>query len=181
MTAVFQHEDAAADVSQERRDRRLQEITGWITHFIDACRVDGVVASFSVDDIALLNDDYWSQLKQNIRPRVAKHDGGKGHIDRHKIASMFELLIVHHRPIKHEDDGIADDLNARFAFFVAINIIASWNGIAGADLYVSDTFDREHRTWLKQLNKYSEGWPIFSNAATWYLVELVYLERTGKI
>jgi hypothetical protein len=180
MTPVFPHEDTAVDVSPERMDRRQQEITGWITHFVESCRVDGVEASFSADDVALLNADYWDLLKESVRPRVAKYDGGKGHIDRHKIASMFELLIVHHRPIKHTDEQIADDLNARFAFFVAINIIASWNGIAGADLYVSESFDREHRTWLKQLNMYSESWPIFSNAATWYLVELVYLERTGR-
>jgi hypothetical protein len=47
-------------------------------------------------------------------------------------------------------------------------------------MYVSDSFDREHTTWLKQLNLYTEGWPVFSNAATWYLVELIYFERQQK-
>lgn len=180
MKPAFPYDESAVDVSHDRKERRHHEIIGWVAHFVDGCRADGVDAAFDPDDIARLNADYWDLLKETVRPRVAKHDGGKGHIDRHKIASMFELLVIHHRPIKHADDSIADDLNARFAFFVAINIIASWNGITGSALFVSDTFDREHRTWLKQLNRYSEGWPIFSNAATWYLVELIYLERTAQ-
>ncbi len=174
---MYPHEEKDGDVSPERQQRRQQEITEWTKHFVEELKKDGVGASYSDEDIVYLNANYWDMLRQSVRPRVAKHDGGKGHIDRHKIASLFELLIVHHSPIKHPDESIAEDLNARFAFFVAINIIASWNGIASTDLYVSPTFDREHRTWLKQLNHHNESWPIFSNAATWYLVELIYLER----
>jgi hypothetical protein len=180
MTTVFPAEEPADVITAERRERRHEEISNWLSHFAGALRCDGVDVSVADGAADALNVAYWELLQESVRPRVVRHDGTHGHIDRHKIASLFELLIVHEQPLLHGDAAIAADLNARLAFFVAINIIAAWNGITADDLYVSESFDREHRTWLNQLSRYREGWPIFSNAATWYLVELVYLERIAR-
>lgn len=166
-----------ANVAQ--KDKRKIEIHKWFADFKKYCKEEGDFdvdyESATVDDI---NESYWEQMCESVRARLRPTEGKAVRADRHKIASLFELLIVHFRPFQNDDEAISADLNARAAFFVATNIIGNWGKVDTDDLYVSESFDREHRTWLKQLNQYSEGQPIFSNAATWFMVEKLFIERS---
>lgn len=137
--------------------------------------------TYAADITEIINSHYWEAMDENVRPRIqSSMPDSPVRADRHKIAALMELVIMHAQPILHADARIANDLTARLAFFVAMNILGNWNKSRVGDLYVSDSFDREHRTWLRQLHTHSEGWPIFSNAATWYLVELIYFERSAR-
>jgi hypothetical protein len=116
-------------------------------------------------------------LEEGIRPNIKSRSGGDVVVDRHKIASLSELLIVRLQPIEHEDPDNLLTLNARLAYFVAINIIANWNPENVEKLEVSKSFNREHLTWLKYVANGVAPASVFSNSATWYLVERIFLER----
>ena len=170
----------SAFTGDEQKAKRKAEIQQWFEDFKEFCLRDGGVSiEIASNVIDLINEDYWSQMSESVRIRICPPNGKSVRADRHKIASLFELLIVHHQPFLHPESSIQIDLNARAAFFVATNIIGNWGYVNSGDLYVSQSFDREHRTWLIQLNEHSEGLPIFSNAATWYLVELLFIERSS--
>lgn len=169
--------------TREQIERRRGEIANWLDTFLRYCHEEGGVTEVGFQEgiEEQINAQYWEAMGENVRPRILSSDPSRPvRADRHKIASLMELLLVHAQPITHPDPEIQEDLNVRFAYFVAMNILGNWNPNKVKDLRVSPSFDREHRTWLKQLSTHSEGWPIFSNAATWYLVELIYFERTDR-
>ncbi len=168
------HQFAQADSIEKRR----RELAIWFKTFLDYCEEEGGIR-LELDEslVDRINSQYWELMHDQVRCRIQAVNGVEPRADRHKIASLTELLIVCCAPIKHPDKAIANDLNARAAFFVATHIIGNWGKVDIGDLQVSESFTREHLAWLTQLPKYQEGWPIFSNAATWYLVELTLIER----
>ena len=167
----------------EQKTRRREEISNWLGAFAAYCEVaGGFRVCFADDSAEIINSTYWEAMDENVRPRIQSSDPAKPvRADRHKIASLMELVVMHFMPVQDENRDTASDLNARLAFFIAMNIIGNWNKERVKGMFVSESFDREHRTWLRQLHSHSEGWPIFSNAATWYLVECIYFERSGTI
>lgn len=170
---------AGAIANVDQKEKRKAEIHKWFTDFKNFCQVDGnFFADYDPQAVDQINQNYWEEMCESVRARLRPAAGKDVRADRHKIASLFELLIVHYKPFQNDDDEIKADLNARAAFFVGTNIIGNWGKVNTDDLFVSDSFDREHRTWLKQLNEHSENMPIFSNAATWYLVERIFIERS---
>lgn len=165
----------------DQKAKRKAEIIKWFSDFKAFCKDDGDFdTDFDPATVGQINQNYWEEMCESVRARLCSATGNEVRADRHKIASLFELLIVHYQPFKNDDLEIELDLNARAAFFVATNIIGNWGKVTTDDLFVSPSFDREHRTWLKQLNKHSEGMPIFSNAATWYMVEKLFIERSER-
>jgi hypothetical protein len=165
----------------EQKARRLEEICVWFAAFENFCFREGEYRVQWIDDASnTLNQIYWEQMNEAVRPRIVSSSGRAVRADRHKIAALMELLVVNQELILDDNPEIQSDINARLALYIATNIIGNWNADKVGDMYVSDSFDREHTTWLKQLNLYTEGWPVFSNAATWYLVELIYFERQQK-
>ena len=164
----------------EQIANRASDIKQWLEDFRNHCLENGASVSIHPQAVEEINQSYWAAMSESVRVRIIPEVGKSVRADRHKIASLFELLVQHHQPFEHTDSEIATDLNARAAFFVAINIIGNWGYVGAGDLYVSESFSREHLTWLKQLNEHSEGLPIFSNAATWYLVEKLFIERAER-
>lgn len=169
--------------SHSQREKRFAEITAWFQQFGDFCLENGEVeVVFASDAAESINNDYWEMMYKDVRKRIQPAVGVEPkRADRHKIASLMELLIVHHGPIEHSDEVVRREMNADLAFFVAKNIIVGWHKDRLRHIHVSDSFDREHRTWLIQCQTYSENNPIFSNAATWYLVELILFERNPEL
>lgn len=66
-------------------------------------------------------------------------------------------------------------MNALLAYFCALNILGNWNKGVISKLHVIDDFAYAHRTSLTNFACGAERIPIFSNSATWYLVEEIYL------
>ncbi|MFO1404666.1 MAG: hypothetical protein U1E96_08795 [Azonexus sp.] len=167
--------------SADLKKKREAEVVKWFDDFQRYCRDEGgIEIGISPDAAREINSLYWETMCDSVRIRLQRTQGEPVRADRHKIASLFELLIATQRPFNPPDEAATIDLNARAAFFVATNIIGNWGYVDTNDLFVSESFDREHRTWLKQLNTHSEGLPIFSNAATWYLVEKLFIERGAR-
>ena len=165
-----------------QKAKRRDEIVKWFDAFKAYCLREGrLEVSYNETIVDQLNQNYWEEMCESVRSRIVSSADKPVRADRHKIASLLELLIVHYQPFHDDRPDVKSDLNARAAFYVATNIIGNWGKVSIDDLYVSESFDREHRTWLTQLNQYSEGQPIFSNAATWYMVEKIFIERSEKI
>jgi hypothetical protein len=123
---------------------------------------------------------YREKLNKSVKPRMKIEGDGDHRVDRHKIASLYELVIAFAAPILPDvgtPDGIANPLNAEFAYFVAQFIIEAFNKKKGLniDFHISDELDREHVSLLS-ISTVSDGM-IFSNSACWYLIEKYCLDR----
>ena len=184
---ILEHTGFAVDAEKVKRK---SEISKWFDYFErDFLANFGQELIFNCYAIDQNNSDYWELLEDEIRPKIIKADARnvassgsiKILVDRHKIASLTELLIMHHCPTVSTNDEYGRTINARLAFYVAQNIIGNWKH-GYKNLKVSDSFNREPLTWLKLCADCGAA-PVFSNAATWYLVELVFLERlnTGEL
>lgn len=162
--------------------KRQQEIAIWFERFCSRCNDEfGLSVTHPDDAPGYINAMYWEQMAENVRPRIIEHPGETLRADRHKIASLMELVIAHVRPLAFDgEDWAIRDLNARFAYYVGLNIIGNWNVDKMSDLHVSDSFAREHVAWLRNVGKLG-GNAVFSNAATWYLVEKLYFERFERL
>jgi len=125
-----------------------------------------------------LNETYWNTVEGHVRPYLSKQSADwAGLIDHHKIASTMELCVLHTETIHHDSLERMLELNAELAMFIAKSIIMGWNlpvrfSAAAAQC---GNFDREHLAWLKSVD--AEEYPIFSNAATWFLYERMLLAR----
>lgn len=164
----------------EKKQKRFAELITWFDRFVDYCKSEGYQAQYDSDSVGQINQNYWEEMCESVRARLKTPEDKPVRADRHKIASLLEILVIYYQPFQDADPEIMEDVNARAAFYVATNIIGNWGKVNSDDLYVSESFDREHRTWLKQLNHFDEGGPVFSNAATWYLVEKIFIERTQR-
>jgi hypothetical protein len=107
-------------------------------------------------------------------------------INRFKMASLMELIIVKEQVLIHpqstpQDDTLNRELNADFAIGAALSMISCM--ISGADQeIVTDTVNcevnlrienilKDHSVWLK--TKPVKGMPVFINAQFYELIEMV--------
>ncbi|MRR52163.1 MAG: hypothetical protein EG825_14860 [Rhodocyclaceae bacterium] len=176
------------NVTEEAIQHRLEQLKTWFDRFLDRLRQsqDSLAKrkiyihdlSFAEDAAERVNSVYWEVLVETVKRRITPSDGGN-HIlaDRHKIASLTELMIVHEQPIEHRDEKMRAHLNALLAFFCATHIIGNWDGRVIMNLIPSREFQQAHLSWLENIAPSSEKFPIFSNSATWYLVEEIFLLR----
>lgn len=174
-------------ISSVAKEKRRNEFEQWANICITELnqQLEGVIelSAPSSDVFDELNSTYWELLEETVRPRIKSREAGKEVVvDRHKIASLTELLLVHYRPFKHLriDPALENSLNARLANFVAESIVGGWNPEVVGNLAVSDSFSSEHLAWLRNSAFDTRSASIFSNAATWYLVEKIYLERSER-
>lgn len=153
---------------------KFQSVYPEVEYFDD---IDGLAPE------AVIAHIYSEKLAETIKPHMKDYSDGDHRIDRHKIASLYELAIAYCMPILPSDgdpDGEPNPLNYQFAYFSAQYIIEAFNKRKGVDvdLFISDELDREH-TSLLSISTVSDGM-IFANAATWYLIEKHCLFRDGK-
>lgn len=162
--------------STHDRAKRLRIIRGWLARFaedfeaVSGVRVKYFDAIDEIDPAELIDHQYWEKLEESIRPYM-KSAHGTPVVDRHKIASLYELVIADIAPIEPDGDDPEErnPLNSELAYYVAKAVIACWHARDDVDMYVSDEFDREHLSWL-MVSPPSEV-AVFSNAATWFLLE----------
>lgn len=172
---------ANSAISVEKQEQRLKALRSWVRMFISGWEQSHPLnaSELTVDESSLemANANYWELMNETVKPKITPCDGGSAvRADRHKIASLTELLLVHFAPINHPSPATARDLNIRLAYFCALNIIANFNKSMLPRLHVSSSFAEAHLTWLNHLAT-ADSAPIFSNAANWYLVELIAKER----
>lgn len=120
-------------------------------------------------DVELINDAayeltvyYYHILRRDVWPYVPKK------VNRYKIASILELVIMDLQPIYVLDPVARRKINSHFAYHAAVGAIASFkpNGIAAIthDGY-TDKFlvaiKQQHVEWL--YGKKRTDFPIFSN------------------
>jgi hypothetical protein len=156
---------------EEKRNRRLEEIKAWFEEFASMMLASGNTVDFEPFAAEQVNASYWSLLEENARPYMVKHEAGEGAevVDRHKIASLTELVIATTQPIHHENEAIKNQYNAILAFCCAMNVMKGW-GYNIRRKHMDNTFVSSHVDFLVYIAETKEM-PVFANAATWYLVE----------
>ncbi|MDR3054667.1 MAG: hypothetical protein LBU53_04610 [Zoogloeaceae bacterium] len=169
--------------TEEQKERRLGFLRAWSKDFSDllAQTHPDMLERIRCDDdvIKLLNAIYWEVMYERVKRKLTGSDRDRA--DRHKIASLTELMISWYRPLKIADNAKEEGhWNACFAFYCALNIIGNW-GKRNLVLDVSETFSEAHIALLESLDTESgAALPIFSNAATWYLVEMILKSRRDQ-
>ena len=167
--------------TEEQRKVRLAAIEVWFGRFAGGIAQTAPQKAHKLKWIEnpaeLINNDYWELMHARIKPRIIPREGKPKRADRHKIASLLELLINWHQPIVLGDHAQSRLINAQLAYFCALNIIGNWNQANLKHLHISDSFASEHLALLRSLPDTSDSLPIFSNAASWYLVETIAIAR----
>ncbi len=160
-------------------ETRIDDIRGWLTAFKGFChrREPEVPIKYQENSAEYINLVYWQTIKRSVRPMLAQLDGDR--VDHHKIASTLEFCVIFCEPIDPDDPYERRRLNALLASFIAKTVILSWQSTSLTLRDIScPKFEREHVAWLRVVDK--EGFPIFSNAATWYLYEQLCLAKARE-
>lgn len=165
--------------TEAQKQKRLTELTIWASRFV---QYQAIIFSEDIvpnkDKLSLVNSNYWETLEGYVRPRLIPNNR-ECRVDRHKIASLTELSICFFEPLELPDPEKKTDINARFAYTAGSTIIGNWDEEKITDLTVSKSFLREHLVLLREVRR-DKNLPIFSNAATWYLIELLCEERRAR-
>jgi hypothetical protein len=160
----------------EQKAKREKEFKTWFGYFeqmLSNTNPDKAkTIRWEPNPATFINNLYWEVLFDNVKPRLIAKPGGT-RADRHKIVSLIEILISWHQPIILSDEQQRRKINAELGYFCALNIIGDWKRHNFTKLHISESFSREHLVLLESLPDGSERLPIFSNAATWYLAELI--------
>ena len=175
-------------VSDAAKAKRHKELGTWFDRFIqgiaqsqEALKKRNIIAHqirFAEDGVDRVNAMYWEVMVETVKPRITPSDGSD-HVtaDRHKICSLTELIIIHEQPIEHDDATMRARLNALLAYFCAQNIMGNWDQRVVSNLIPSPAFSEAHLAWLASIAPGGERLAIFSNSATWYLIEELLLAR----
>lgn len=189
MQGAFQSEALDGDVgTQVAKEQRLAQTAQWLKYCQEIfLEFFGMNIEFKESSAIEINHHYWETLEDQVRPRIKSKSGdGVVVVNRHKICSLLELVIMYVEPIEFVDKKTLtqeklNSLHARIAYFIAQNIIANWQHEKLDTLNVGDEFRREHLALLENIQSYSEDWPIFSNAATWHLFEELCIARSNSV
>lgn len=166
------------------------EIRDWLERF-ELAHKQTAKTEFRIKNNAAeeLDKLYWNTVKKCVKNKLCEEEtndedsSDEKLIDRHKIASTMEMCIMYFEPIEHMVFDRMIEINAQFAHFAAKSIILAFNfpdfsdanSNLNAEVASFPNFDREHISWLTMVEK--EHFPIFSNAATWFLYERLLLAR----
>ncbi len=135
-----------------------------------------------------LNEQYWRLHSDYVKSNL--HKGHKS--DRHKIASLTEIVIRSSLPIEYKDQQDRTEnekikLNVNFAIFCAIEIHYGWlaqkRKLFPKDAPSNVTFsDRQfldgHFFWLKKWQSFSTS-DIYSNSMSWFTFEKYSYLKAG--
>jgi len=163
----------------EELSKRISEIDLAILSFLQAFDHSEIqLIDNAAGVIASLHFEY---VDAYIKPAVHEN------IDRHKIASLTELLIIRVQPLRVSDGDIVKqrEANALLAFSVAgaFEMGLSENMDENNLEYDSqspafnDSFAKiieDHISFLEFLNPEDESFPIVSNAEFWRLIDFVF-------
>lgn len=174
--------------TEEQKQKRLQEFHEWFDEFASYMRLQrGIAVTFEERAAESVNANYWEFMDNNVRKYI-KHRDNQDHserVDRHKIASLMELIVAATLPIAHNDKEVRYHYNALLAFCCAMNVVKKWKSdgdearnILRGDM--DDAFVRAHINLLEYTAATSDI-PVFSNAATWYLVEKLARINAEKV
>lgn len=181
--------------SIDPKEKRLNEFKDWFDGFtkivrslqskgklgqVSVSHIDTGNFSFSQNAADVVNDKYWELMDNFVRPMVGASNGDpETNIDRYKICSLTELTIVTLQPIECDAVILARMLNARLAYYCALSIVSSWDGVAVGKIQkkVLSKVEENHVVWLQNYDPENFVPPIFSNAVTWQLIHENYLLR----
>ena len=172
------------DSRADAKAKRLTEIKTWLASFE---RVNNDVKCEYIEDAAVkINEYYWLTVARNIKPKMRRGLQKGHHIDRHKIISATEMTIMEILPAKINSivpgratlshgasQNICRKTNAYLALHIGQSILFQWLKKSDESLdfekIKDEPFEKEHLVLLA--NASNEGFPIFSNASTWYMYE----------
>lgn len=166
------------DDKSKRRADRLKDFEHWIACFSELFAQAAEPLEWDEDAADYLNACYWQVAEVDLRTKLERKNGEEPTLDHHKIMSALEICITHAETIRHADPYRRRLLNAQFAFFVAKTVLHAWTPRI-QELPPLLPFDQAHMSWLIHLGE--EGFPYFSNSATWYCYELYCLERLKSL
>lgn len=176
----FPDDVVSAFTPVQRKQKRLGELQYWIGTYVASVNATGLeTLRIRHESVSYLNTHYWECLESQIRRRMLPHAGNDERlVDRHKIASTTELMTMAAMPIESEggDDETQLLTNAKLGYALGLMIIGNFDNNVITSLAVSRSFVEQHLVWLCEVRA-TPQFQFFSNAATWYLVELLFKER----
>ncbi len=176
-------ENTAASVSPSSQLKRENDLHFWISQYVDF--YNKTYTNFTMyikpNTEKEINQIYWDFIETKVRPFLEKKHTMPV-VDRHKIISVMELCIMYYLPLWINDiDNCGQQARkrecAKLGLAIGKNIIKSWNNDITSTSF--PVFEREHITLLMGVN--FEHFPVFSNAATWYLYEQLIVEKNKNI
>ena len=165
-------------MSQNQSHNHVGDFEEWISTFLREYNQASGLDVYAIKNASvILNTCYQEIVEEKIRPLMRP---SSTRIDRYKIVSAMQMAIMHIKPISISKDPAPNRFNANFAHFVGLTVIANWHKdiVFTEDAWALPEFEREHIFWLRS-EKEDDGFPVFSNAATWYLYERIAMERSG--
>ncbi|MBW1990292.1 MAG: hypothetical protein JRI97_12225 [Deltaproteobacteria bacterium] len=154
----------------DQRKVRLDDLKFWFDSFREEYGENfGHPLAFIPSAPEIIHEYYWNLIEEKVRPYL-RHLTLQSRVDRHKIISAMEMCIMFGLPIEHPDQDERRKLNAHLAFFVGKQILLTFHH-GRLDVRGPANFNSQHLALLQMVNL--EGFPVFSNAATWYLFELL--------
>ncbi len=128
-----------------------------------------------------LSNKYFFILSDYIRKILKEYNLEEHNVDRHKIISLSQFVILNEKPFENPE------LNYSFSLFIGFKIILLWGeklveDLTDKNLLVPydklESFMLEHKKWLRKVNLFLDinhikyfSFPILSNSATWYSIE----------
>jgi hypothetical protein len=176
----FPDDVVTAAIPLAQREKRLKDYQFWIESYVNDVNSFGMeTLTFDPQKISYLNTTYWETLESQVRSRMLPHAGNEGRlVDRHKIAAVTELATMAVLPIQSNQGDEEYQLlsNAKLAYALGLMIIGNFNDESIQSLEVSQSFVEQHIVLLCEVRA-NNSFAFFSNAAIWYLVERIFIER----
>jgi hypothetical protein len=166
-------DNAKEDSAPDDFNKRLVEHTRLLEDFAKNYKREfGVSIEYTENAAFELTVYYYRVLMRDVWPYVPKR------VNRYKIASILELVIMDLQPIHFEEPIRRRRLNSFIAYYAAIGAIASFTPSGSIaipqDPYVNGVLaavKKQHLQWL--YGKKRTDFPIFSNASFLTLLHLI--------
>ncbi len=185
-------------VNKEKFLKRQKEFSFWTNSFITAAKGKNIfpvnarlLQDMNVEEMALyLNYFYWQMIEEFVKKVLRDGTNGDIRINHYKIAATIEFIVMKYLPFE-DDKGIPlKDLNADFAFHIALQILFSWNlekdkidSLAIKELLTDNKptldFIEEHKTWLRHYS-IANQFIILSNMQTLRLFHYWFRDPKGN-
>ena len=185
---------------QKKKQKRLKEWNDWVKTFKKLNKANPAPEYSEIPHAAeLLNDYYWRLALSFLKPLIDDSSDDEEHfLHYYKIISASELTVMAVLPFsfvdkKNNTPESLREINAEFAWFIAISIMVNWKigskhvveysnlekvilykelidiDKKKGEVYYPWNFRDEHIAWLKSINV-AVSLPILSNSQTWRMV-----------
>lgn len=182
-------------VGAEKFLKRQKEFVYWLNSFIETAKNKNsfppnsrLLQEMNVEEMGFyLNYFYWQWtedfVKKVLRDGAIQEDVRVNH---YKIAATIEFVVMKYLPFEDEKGEPIRELNAEFAFHIALQILFAWNlekekidPAVIKELLINNKptkeFIDEHKTWLKY-HAIANQFIIFSNMQTMRLFHYWFRE-----